>query len=49
MVLGISGMGEFSGGIFPMLKLFQAGGARNVAFGILVGGGARDGAGRGGA
>ena len=35
MVLGIQGLGEFSGGIFPMLKLFQKGDGKSVTFGIL--------------
>ncbi|GBF90710.1 hypothetical protein Rsub_03011 [Raphidocelis subcapitata] len=36
MVLGLNKLGEFSGGIFPLLRFFQAkGDAQSLAFGIL--------------
>jgi hypothetical protein len=35
MVLGIDNLGEFSGGIFPMLKNFNAGESKNTVFAIL--------------
>ncbi|KAI8466091.1 MAG: scamp family-domain-containing protein [Monoraphidium minutum] len=35
MVLGLSGLGEFSGGIFQLIKLFQRGDSKSVAFGIM--------------
>jgi hypothetical protein len=35
MVLGLNGLGEFSGGIFPLLRMFQAGDGKSTVFGIL--------------
>jgi hypothetical protein len=35
MVLGVNGLGDFSGGIFPLLRMFQAGDGKGTTFGIL--------------
>lgn len=35
MILAIPGLGDFSAGVFPMLSLFNDGGGKGVAFGIM--------------